>query len=282
MSVSERCIRWERARGPDGGGGAGIIHLACGVKPRMRAVVAILFALFGAAQAQEFEVASIRPSAPDSPTFMQAHPGGRLDVSRATLRALMALAWRVQSYQVEGGPVWVRSEYFNVSAKAASNPDEATLLLMIRSLLKERFSLKLHTETRVAPVYFLVVDGNGTKPTPGLKVAADASAPGEIGMGQNHVEAHGISISRLAEALSMQLDRKVVAKTGRSGKFDIALRWTPDAHQATISSTDVADVPADAPALFTAIREQLGLKLKPGKAPVQFIVIDGAEKPTAN
>jgi len=240
----------------------------------------------------KFEVASIKRSAADTESFMLAHPGGRLDISRVTLKTLTAFAWRLQPFQVSGGPAWVRSEYFSIQAKAIADPGEDRLLLMVQALLAERFSLKLHFETKEAPVYFLVGGQPGKRLPIGLQVTTEGScarvqntvppgpgACGSVGFGVNHLEAHEISMARLAEVLSRVLDRKVIDKTGRPEKFNASLRWAPDEHQA-LPSNDAIALPPDTPSIFTALREQLGLKLDPGKAPVELLVIDRAERPS--
>jgi uncharacterized protein (TIGR03435 family) len=241
--------------------------------------------------APKFEVASIKPSAPDSESFMLAHPGGRLEISRATLKTLTAFAWRLPSFQVSGGPAWVRSEYFSIQAKALADPGEDRLLLMTQALLAERFSLKLHFETKEQPVYFLAVAKGGKSLPTGLQVATEGScvrvqntvppgprACGSVGLGMNHLEAHEISMARLAEVLSRVLDRKVIDRTSRPEKFNVSLRWTPDEHQA-LPSNDAIALPPDTPSIFTALREQLGMKLESGEAPIELLVIDHAERP---
>jgi uncharacterized protein (TIGR03435 family) len=191
--------------------------------------------------APKFEVASLKRSAADSEFFMLAHPGGRLDISHATLKTLTAFAWRLQSFQVSGGPAWVRSEYFSIQARALADPGEDGLLLMTQALLAERFSLKLHTETKEHPVYFLVGGQRGKKLPAGLQVTTEGScvrvqkadppdprACGSVGLGMNHLEAHEITMSRLAEVLSRVFDRKVIDRTGRAERFNVSLRWAPD------------------------------------------------------
>jgi bla regulator protein BlaR1 len=239
----------------------------------------------GIAVAQKFDAASIKRSAPDSESFMKAHPGGRLEISRATLRVLTALAWRLQPFQVSGGPAWVRSEYFNVNTTAAESSSEDHLFLMIRNLLEERFALKTHFETAERPVYILVQGKTGRTSAAGLQVSTEGScdpdACGSLGMGVNHLEAHGIPMARFAEALSRAVDRKVIDGTGRTENFDISLRWQPDERQA-LPSSDAIPLPTDTPSIFSAIEEQLGLKLEPEKAAVELLVIDHAERPSGN
>jgi uncharacterized protein (TIGR03435 family) len=122
-----------------------------------------------------FDAASIKRSAPDSDTFMKAHPGGRIEISRATLKTLVALAYRLQPFQVSGGPAWVRSEYFNVNTKAGESPSEDELFLMMQALFQERFSLQLHFETAVRPVYLLVPGKTGRTSSAGLHVSTEGS-----------------------------------------------------------------------------------------------------------
>jgi uncharacterized protein (TIGR03435 family) len=241
-----------------------------------------------------FDAASIKRSAADSDTFIKAHPGGRVEISRATLQTLIAFAWRLQPFQVSGGPAWARSEYFNVSTKAAESPSEDRLFQMIQALLTARFSLKLRFEPAERPVYILVAGKTGRTLPAGLQVSteascvkADAASPsdpnacGSIGMGSNHLEAHEISIARFSEALTRVVDRKVIDKTGRAEKFNISLHWLPDEHQA-LPLSDAIVLPPDTPSIFTALREQLGLRLESGKAAIELLVIDHAERPGEN
>jgi uncharacterized protein (TIGR03435 family) len=245
-----------------------------------------------------FDAASIKRSASESDTFIKAHPGGRIEISRATLRTLTALAYRLQPFQVSGGAAWVRSEYFNVNTKAEGNPSEDGLFLMMQALFKERFSLKLHFETAVRPAYILVPGKTGRKtgrtPPAGLHVSTegscvkvDAGSPpdpnacGSLGMGPNHLEAHEVSMTRFAEALARVVDRKVIDRTGRTEKFNISLQWLPDQHQA-LPSSDAIVLPPDTPSIYTALQDQLGLKLESGKAAIELLVIDHAERPGEN
>jgi uncharacterized protein (TIGR03435 family) len=261
---------------------AGIVGLCCEI------------AIAQVDSAPKFDVVSIRRSAPESEPFVKAHPGGRLEISRATLRTLTALAHRLQPFQVSGGPSWVRSEYFSINTKAVENPSEDRLFLMIQALLAERFSLKLHFETKEQPVYVLVVGKIGKRSPTGLQITTegscvrvDSSAPpdpkacGSLGMGLNHLEAQEISMARFAEALTRVLDRKVIDRTGRPEKFNVSLQWAPDEHQA-LPSSDAIALPPDTPSIFTAVQEQLGLKLEPSKAPIELLVIDHAERPSEN
>jgi len=165
---------------------------------------------------------------------------------------------------------------------------------MMQALLAERFSLKIHFETKDQSVYVLVAGKTGKRPATGLQITtegscvkADSAEPpdpaacGSLGMGLNHLEAHEVSMSRFAEALTRVLDRKVIDRTGRTERFNISLQWLPDEHQA-LPSGDAIALPPDTPAIFTAVQEQLGLRLEPGRALIDLLVIDRAEEPSGN
>ena len=142
-------------------------------------------------------------------------------------------------------------------------------------------------------MYFLAGGTSGRTTSTGLQVTTDGScirventappnptACGSVGLGQNHLEAREISMARLAEVLTRVLDRQVIDRTGRLEKVNVSLRWAPDEHEATTASSDAIPLAPDTPSIFTAVQEQLGLKLKPGKGPVKLLVIDHAEEPS--
>jgi uncharacterized protein (TIGR03435 family) len=192
-----------------------------------------------------------------------------------------------------GVPSWATTERFDILAKVdpADLPKFQHLSreqqqVMVQRLLEDRFGLKTHFETREQSVFELVV----VKPGPQFKEAkaGDDYANGITGNGGMRgagalkVDGHSIigqaiPISTIAMILTQDVGRTVVDKTGLSGKYDVALRWAPDQLNANAANLDTTD-----PSLFTAIQEQLGLKLLPAKAPAQVLVIDHLEKPTGN
>lgn len=185
----------------------------------------------------------------------------------------------------------MESERFDVAAKADGNASVERMSQMLQALLADRFQLKAHRETRQLPVYVLLTGKNGTKMPEsregGCFVPGSDKPPEVVKSGQRPTPCGGFFFERdrldggrvymqqLAGALSNQLRRPVVDKTGLTGTYDVHLRWTPDESQP--GDTDSSD-----PSLFTAIEEQLGLKLESQKGPVETLVIDHAEKPSEN
>ena len=216
----------------------------------------------------EFEVATIKP-APPGPgnTTMKFEPGGRFRATGAPLNALIQLAYGVKDFQVSGLPKWADSESYesyDVVAQPAAgvtlNRDQ--LKVAIQALLADRFKLKFHRETTDLPLYLLVVEKKGPKLTKNI----DAAGP-EATIGSGQLKGSKIPMSILADLLAQLLDRTVRDDTGIVGDFDVTLNWGPD---------------MDGPSIFTALREQLGLKLNAQKGPVEILIIDSAARPSGN
>jgi uncharacterized protein (TIGR03435 family) len=250
-----------------------------------------------------FEVASVkRNTSGDQRVAIQIQPGGRFMATNVTLRLLVGNAYRGQASRIEGGPSWLNSDRFDIVARAegAAPPDQ--FRAMLRALLQERFKLSAHHETRELPIYALVVARSDGKTGPHLRPATvdcdtvgRGNAPPPIpqspterlpcGMRQSpgRILAGGVQMAPLVETLSNFMDRLVVDRTGLKGNFDLELEWTPD--QLPQPGTGLAPPsafpppPADAPSIFTAIQEQLGLKLESTKGPVDVLVIDSVERP---
>jgi uncharacterized protein (TIGR03435 family) len=276
----------------------------------LRALASLLI-LSGGAMAQndgrpEFEVASIKPAAPDARgRFIRTTPG-RVNVTNMTLKDLMVLAWRIQPFQISGGPAWLDTARYDISAKPENAPNQGELPLMIQNLLADRFQLKLHTEIRELPVYALVIAKKDGALGPSLTEAKEDSCtptdpskpvpppgPGKLpalgcgGLIMQPRLMRGVSVqlASLTMMLSRLLGRTVVDKTGLTGKFDISMEWTPDETQLMLLPSDApqpppSDVPG--PSIFAALQEQLGLKLESQRGPVEVLMIDRAEKPSEN
>jgi len=240
----------------------------------------------------EFEVASVKPSDPDETrtTFDMAPNGARLRVIGASLKMLIGYAWDKQLTQVSGGPKWLDSDRFDIEARQGNigtlPTNEAQrqevyrrVRAMLQSLLEERFHLVIHNEIIQEPVYELVLAKGG----PRLKDANVNEETPNQRVGRGQITAVATPLSRLVPLLSLLVDRQVIDKTGLSGRYDFTLTYTRDASQSgALGPNDPPPVDPDAPSIFTALQEQLGLKLESARGPVQVLVVDSAEKPEAN
>ena len=229
-----------------------------------------------------------------------------MKITNVPLWMIVREAFGLENDRLFGGPGWSKTSMFDIEGKVAPEdaPKLKTLTMeqrrqMMIALLEERFGLKFHHETRDLPMYELVVAKGGVKmqaskpdpegPDPG---PGPVPSPGRHMLmmhGRGHIESTGTAISGLARLLSGQLGRTVVDKTGLTGDFDYKLDWTPD-DMASAMTKSGNPAPGDnpssqdavGPSLFTALEEQLGLKLESTKGPVDVIVIDQLEQPTAN
>jgi uncharacterized protein (TIGR03435 family) len=225
-----------------------------------------------------FEVASIRPAAPDARgSGIQITPGGRFSATNSSLRALLKYAYQVRDFQIAQPPAWFDSQRYDVVAKAESEVPEDSIRIMLQNLLADRFQLKLHRESKEMQAYMLAISKAGVKIQP-VKTG-ETGRVSRKGMGV--IAGSQASMAQLAEALSdvalngrYILDRPVLDRTGLSGVYDFTLTWTPE------SSGSTSDL--SGPSLFTAVQEQLGLKLETQKAQVEILVIDHVEKASAN
>jgi uncharacterized protein (TIGR03435 family) len=276
-------------------------------------LVIAAFALFGQPAARpKFEVASIKPSTEQR--FMMVRPlPGRLTAT-APVRLLMQNAYTVQSFQILGGPAWVDSERFAIEAKADGNASRAQIFLMLQSLLEDRFQLKIHRETRELPVYALVPARGGLKlpppkegscvesltdtiPEPAggrMQPAVRGQAPlarcGSVGVMAAppvaRMQGGKVLMPEFVRMLSMVLGRPVIDKTGFSGLFDVRLDFLPDEVTPALPPPppDAAGASPDSntPSIVSALPDQLGLRLESTKGPVEVIVIDRVERPSAN
>jgi uncharacterized protein (TIGR03435 family) len=228
-----------------------------------------------------FEAASIKPSRPETPERLRFMPGGGITGGNVNLKWLMQMAYRIKDFQVSGGPGWIGSEGYDVIAKATGNPTQDQTRLMVRTLLAERFKLSFHREMRELPVYSLVVAKSGPK----LQEVKREAGPGDggFGWGPGRIDGKLVSMQAFAELLSTVLKRIVIDRTGIQGNFDFNFLYTPEGYQPREAGNPNEGRPdPNGPSMFTAIQEQLGLKLEPGKAPVEIFVIDHAEKASEN
>ena len=220
-----------------------------------------------------FEVASIKPSPPVEfgrtsvrrSVSKEKGAQGRLMYQGLSLLDLISDAKRVQKRQISG-PDWLSSERFDILAVMPADQTNDQIPEMLEALLQERFKLKTHDETKEMQVYRLVPVKGGAK----LEKADQAN--GISGRSTNTSErvTAQVTLASFAEYLSQKLDRPVVDQTGLAGAYKIQLEWSPDTADAT------------GPSLFTAIQEQLGLRLAAAKTGVRTVVVDGIEKTPAD
>jgi uncharacterized protein (TIGR03435 family) len=240
-------------------------------------------AAFSQVQAQtEFEVASIKPNtANDRIVTINVGPGGRFAARGYTLVLLMQRAYGVMDWNVSGGPGWIRTDRYDVTAKAnvAGNLTEAQLRPMLQKLLAERLKLRLHKDSKEMSGYALVVGKGGPK----VKAAADGEEhPDTFRMTGTGISGQGITMPDFARYVGGKLGLVAVDKTGLKGVYDFKLEWTADTDQHPVGLPDVDPSDALRSAVFAALQDQLGLKLAAQKITVPMLVIDSVEKASEN
>jgi uncharacterized protein (TIGR03435 family) len=250
------------------------------------------FAAAGAAWSQTgslrkaFEVASIKQAAEAGPIpTIYTQPGGLLVVHNASLRQLVQQAYGVYRFQVLSGPSWTDRGIWDISARASNvsaRMSDKELEPFLRSLLADRFSLKVHTESREAPTYALLAPKGDSK----MKQNTADPRP-RVDLGRGFLRGTAVPMGRLANLLGQMLDRPVSDKTGLTGNYDMYFEWTPEVGEGTSlfgPSHDAAAASDDnkSRSLFTALQEQLGLRLQGEKGQTEMIVIDQAEKASEN
>lgn len=236
----------------------------------------------GLSATQVFESISIKPHR--SPDDRRKLLGRDTAASSFTainlpLRNLIGYASGFSCPQISGGPAWVATEPYDISAKVTEPVDESQLKLALQGFLAERFKLASHRETRDLPVYELVVGLNGPK----LKAAELASDPmrrSGVGMHQpGHIIANESSMENLTELLGIQTGRIVLDRTGLKGTYDFTLDWT-SSPEMMASAGEVTPSPESVASISAALREQLGLDLKPQTNPMETLIIDRVEEIT--
>jgi len=263
-------------------------------------------ALLARAQAAPgFEATSIRPNTRNAPPIAMLR-GGRFFAPNSTLRELIRVAYLVEDLQISGGPGWIDSDRFSIEATATAGVTADEARLMLRAMLADRFQLATHPEKRDLQGFSMIVTGRGTsedrrpsgpecrpmKAPPGVPAppppppppAGVSVVPMTAGIALSkcgamlaggYMSMRGVSMEQVATIFSRILHRPVIDVTKLTGPFDVDLAFMPD-------PPTPGPVSPDAPSLFTAVQEQLGLKLEPQRVPTEVIVIDRVERPTAN
>ena len=268
------------------------------VRPSILLASALLLPLAAATQAPEtktapalsFDVISIHLAPPSQDghnhIWNDIHES-HFRTGNLSIRDLIQYAYNLPKSQILGGPPWLNSAMYDIVAK--SGPEQDARLkamsandaaqqkrLMVQALLADRFALTAHHETRELPIYNLVLAKDGPKFQPSTSNGTTINT----GRSSMHVAGSDDTIGLLARELAQSQGRVVVNKTGLTGRYDLTLRWTPD--DAPPPLLNGAPDPNAPPGLFTAIQEQLGLKLEPAKGPVQVLVIDKINQPSPN
>jgi uncharacterized protein (TIGR03435 family) len=229
-----------------------------------------------------FEVASVKPSAPNQRGYgIVPEPGGGLKVRNAPLALIIGEAFAVQSFQLSGVPSWANSARYDIDARAADpQADKRQLRQMLESLLADRFRLAVHRETRDLPVYSLVAARSGPK----LTRAADAAGPHGVDFrdGGLIIIGRAATMEEFAQALSFRVGRRVTDRTGLDGRYDFRVEFTPDEAIPRFGDEHPPAGDPDGSSLFTALQEQIGLRLQAAKGPVEIVVVDKVERPTEN
>ena len=237
---------------------------------------------------EKFEVASVKPNVSGASNVSVGPTPGGYAATNVPLRLLVSLAFGMRSTQVIGGPGWIDVDRFDIVARAPEGATSASMLPRLRELLRERFRLVSHAESREQPIYALARSRAADPIDPDLKPSTVECSPGTpanpcrmngtIRSTSGSVKATGQTMANFAAYLGNNVDRVVVDQTELPGRFDFELEWTADDVRGL--SVDAGPIGNnDRPSLFTALRDKLGLKLESARGPVQFLVIDAAERP---
>jgi len=241
-----------------------------------------------------FEVVSIKRNTSGDTRSMMDGSGGRYTATNITLRFLIKSAYRILDEQLAGGPRWMDTDRFDVVAsRGGAPPDQVPA--MLRAMLEQRFNLKAHHEMRDMPMYSLVLARTDGTLGPRVTSADCTGRPNDVGISvtprdavlpcntrfaaPGRLRAGGIGMRDLAVFLTPMAGRIVLDRTGLAGAYDLEMTWMAEQPRAG------DDLPAPDPngaSFFTALQEQLGLKLTGGRGPVDVLVIDGVSQPTDN
>ena len=247
----------------------------------------IVMCAASAARPQTFEISSVKANTSGERLVRMRPPaGGSFTGTNVNLRMLISLAYRVKDFAIAGGPAWLGSDRFDVAAKTGDpNTGDDQFRLMLQNFLAERFHLAAHRETRIVPIYSVSASKSGMR-LPNAKAqgcslygekgreALPSCGPFGLDSGETtRMEGKDTSMAGLMSALSTVLGRPVADETGYTGTFDVRLEF---------AAPDAPAKESSAPSIFTALQEQLGLKLEAQKGPSEVLVIDRAERPTEN
>jgi uncharacterized protein (TIGR03435 family) len=236
-----------------------------------------------------FEVATIKPSPPNWPGKRIGFSGGLYTTRNTNVNDLIAIAYGLHAKQIVGGPDWFGTDLFDIQGKpdAEGSPNDKQIKTMLQKLLTERFQLNFHHDKKELSVYVLSAAGGGSKVT---KSSGDPDGPHHFRFrGPGNLIVTNMTMTDFAIFMQATvMDKPVVNKTELPGRYDFQLKWTPDESQYTqyrgtgAVVSPPTDDPNAPPSLYTAMQEQLGLKMGTARLPVDVIVIDHVEKPSEN
>jgi bla regulator protein blaR1 len=255
------------------------------------AILLAALAAFGqdAPKRLEFEVASIKPADPNTRgSHLRLEAGERFTAQNVNLRQLITTAYEIQDFQLTGGPDWIDTQRWDIvanpetSSALAGDPRQlnsdqsktvqSRTVTRLAALLADRFKLTVRREMREQSVYFLTIAKNGAKLQPAKDQTGGGGSNTNMNNGRGHAVFTSANLDLIAEQLARRTGRPVLDKTGLTGKYDLTLDWTTDDN--TTDST--------APTIFTALQEQLGLRLDSQNAPVPVWIVEHAERPSEN
>jgi uncharacterized protein (TIGR03435 family) len=228
----------------------------------------------------EFEVATVKPADPNTRgSHIRLEGGERFSTQNTTLNELIEAAYDIQEFQLEGGPSWINTDRWDIiaqpepsTAQTGDNPKSAHLRTVDRlaALLQDRFKLAMRREMREQTVYVLTIAKNGPKLQPAKNPKGRGDSNTNMNNGRGHAVFTSAAMDQFVEQLARRTGRPVLDKTGLTGQYDFTLDWTSDANS------------VDVPTIFTALQEQLGLRLDAEKAPVPVWIVEHAERPSEN
>ena len=242
-----------------------------------------------------YDVVSVKPDVSDSQMLSVQDNDSSYRATNVRLRNLISNAYGIREGLISGLPGWAETARFDLDAKITDVSPESLKRLtpeqrrtMLAVILVDRFSLKTHLQTKILPVYELVVSKGKPKFEQSRAVSTTANAgdaatrpqPGGMMVKDNNLVSTAVPIARLVDLLAANLDRTVLDKTGLAGTYDLHLKWTPEDQQAGATQNGQSGDPE--PDLFTALQEQLGLRLVAVKGPVSTLVVDQVAKPSPN
>ena len=234
---------------------------------------------FARTQLLVFDAATVKPNNSASGSSSTESTNGLLRITNQTLLRMIQYAYNVRDFQISGGPAWVRSDRYDVTAKPDGSVRDQQMKEMLQALLAERFQLQFHRQTQEGPIYALLIGKNGPKLQPAPESDNSGISSNSTAVRTTMKGTH-VTMDELAASLGNRVGRPVIDKTGLSGKFDFELSWVADLTLATGTPDPGADV--SGPSIFTDLQEQLGLRLDSQKGPIEMFLIDRAEKPAEN